>query len=210
MVYNSTLISNNIEWEVTPLKIPKIDKKCSRCKSNEFECSEKFRVNSQQKLSDVWLIYRCAHCDSTWNMAIITRKKLSTISLELFDKFQQNDQRLVKEYAFNKGLLKKNDVTIKPMEIAVIGYGIEDILKSNAKCLYILIKLKYPIDITIKKILKNKLSITSRILVEMVEQKVIILPGNSNDLSLKVTKDFIVQINLEVFGKYFPIVFDRI
>ena len=65
-----------IDWQVIPLDLPTISKKCSACKNNEFECSKKFRVNSNKKLSDVWLIYKCTSCNSTWNMNVISRKNL--------------------------------------------------------------------------------------------------------------------------------------
>lgn len=60
-----------VVWEVQYLSQPKLAKQCKKMwgKTNFF-CSVKSRVNTQQKKLDVWLIYKCADCDATWNARV--------------------------------------------------------------------------------------------------------------------------------------------
>jgi len=197
--YSDHIAANiiTIDWEIIPLDLPTVSKKCSTCKNNEFECSKKFRVNSNKKLSDVWLIYKCTSCNSTWNMTVISRKNLNKISSDLFDKYQQNNIDLISQYAFDKGLLKKNKVIIIPPLIQTLGPDIKEIINYPSKYVDLNIKLRYPLNISVKKILKEKLSITVRFLEEMLKQNVFIFPDNHNNTIFKVL------INLENFRKYY-------
>lgn len=51
-------------------------------------------MNAQKRNLDVWLIYRCAACDSTYNLTILSRTKPERIDKELFRKFLENDENL--------------------------------------------------------------------------------------------------------------------
>ena len=51
------------QWQLIAHETPKLQKDCSRCANTEFVCSEKFRINSCKKMTDVWLIYKCTQCD---------------------------------------------------------------------------------------------------------------------------------------------------
>ncbi|EMH99752.1 hypothetical protein KPRYC492_22615 [Klebsiella pneumoniae RYC492] len=48
--------------------------------ANAFAPSGAIRVNSQKKLLDIWSIYKCTHCDYTWNIALFSRLHVSTQS----------------------------------------------------------------------------------------------------------------------------------
>ncbi|WP_099371564.1 DUF1062 domain-containing protein [Sphingobacterium sp. 1.A.5] len=63
--------------EVIVKNTPLLKKKCSRCDSYRYYCSERFRGNAQKKNIDIWLIYKCTNCDSTYNATILTRKLFS-------------------------------------------------------------------------------------------------------------------------------------
>ena len=48
-------------WEVRYLSLPQVLRHCKKCgQKTLFTCSEKFRVNAQQKTLDIWLIYSIA------------------------------------------------------------------------------------------------------------------------------------------------------
>lgn len=76
---------------------------CSKCKkTSSFICSGKFRVNANGKHLDVWLIYRCERCDTTWNQEIYARVKPSRIDKELYQAFLDNDWETAMRYAQNE------------------------------------------------------------------------------------------------------------
>jgi hypothetical protein len=94
--------------EIIPLETPKIQIHCHRCKkSATFYCSEKFRVNAQQKHIDVWLIYKCGQCDSTWNYPILSRIHTQALDKNLHRKFMNNDRETAWRYAFQIEQLRK-------------------------------------------------------------------------------------------------------
>ena len=54
----STKLGSRVTWRVVPLHTPRVIRRCSRCDTTRnFACTEKFRVNAQKRLLDVWLIY---------------------------------------------------------------------------------------------------------------------------------------------------------
>ena len=87
-------------WEIKVKNTPTLKRKCNHCNSNRFYCSNKFRMNAQKRNIDVWLIYRCVECDSTYNLTILSRTKPELIKKDLFSKFSENDEKLSWEYAF--------------------------------------------------------------------------------------------------------------
>lgn len=63
-----------ITWEVEYISRLPVIRYCKKCgKKTEYICSGLFRVNAQHKYLDIWLIYKCSNCDSTWNSTIYSR-----------------------------------------------------------------------------------------------------------------------------------------
>src|SRR6185312_11268902 len=123
-----------------------------------FICSNKFRINSNKKLSDVWLIYKCSYCENTWNMTILTRKNLSQIDHTLFCGFQENNVDLAWHYAFNKSIAKYNKVRLDSNIMIEIVDDKNNYLHATENVISILITSEYEISMTIKKILQQKLN----------------------------------------------------
>ncbi|MDT2390182.1 DUF1062 domain-containing protein, partial [Enterococcus avium] len=77
-----------VTWTVACLKTPTIIRHCKKCNEDtEFSCSERFRINAQGKYLDVWLIYNCKKCKTSWNSTILSRihtNKLDSDLLALF------------------------------------------------------------------------------------------------------------------------------
>ncbi|ASK62240.1 hypothetical protein CFK37_08735 [Virgibacillus phasianinus] len=106
-------LNNLFTCEIIAQETPYIKRNCSKCKMNtEFYCSEKFRVNANQKIIDSWLIYNCIHCEGTWNYPILSRVNINKIDPMLIQKFMNNDKETIWKYAFQINKLRKrcNDV----------------------------------------------------------------------------------------------------
>ena len=117
-------------------KAPKyspLKRKCNHCDSDRFYCSEKFRMNTQKKNIDVWLIYRCIKCDNTYNMAIFSRIKPELINKDLFNKFFENNTEIAWEYAFSRVTSRKNNVELDfgsvEYDVQCNNISVEDISK---------------------------------------------------------------------------------
>ena len=88
---------------------PTVVKYCKKCrKKAEFASSGAFRVNAQRKSLDVWLIYKCKKCNTTWNLTILSRVASGAIPPELLCGFLDNDTELAIRYATDIALIKRN------------------------------------------------------------------------------------------------------
>jgi hypothetical protein len=61
---------------------------------------DRFRVNAQQRRLDVWLLYCCAACASTWKRSILRRVPRDAISTEQLERFLRDDPATAREAAF--------------------------------------------------------------------------------------------------------------
>ena len=101
------------QWLIVPDQLPAVIRRCPKCKrKTEFQNSGKFRVNANGKLLDVWLIYRCSHCDTSWNMTIIERANPENIDKEEYRGFLSNSPQLAASYGSNRELFIKNKAEI--------------------------------------------------------------------------------------------------
>ncbi|NNJ28831.1 DUF1062 domain-containing protein [Lacrimispora defluvii] len=100
-------------WLIVPDQLPTVIRRCPKCKEKtEFQNSGKFRVNANGKLLDVWLIYRCSHCDTSWNMTIIERANPENIDEDEYKGFLSNSPQLAASYGSNRELFIKNKAEI--------------------------------------------------------------------------------------------------
>lgn len=102
-----------VTWIVTPVGFQRIAKRCPACNTKrEFTPSGAFRVNSQKKRLDVWSIYKCTHCDYTWNVSLFSRQHVSKIECELHHRLMINDAATVQRFACDIATLKRNNAEL--------------------------------------------------------------------------------------------------
>jgi hypothetical protein len=84
-------------------------KYCKKCKMKaKFASSGLFRVNANRKNLDVWLIYKCIKCNTTWNLTVLSRVTTGSIPQDLLTGFHENDIELAKHYASDVALIKRS------------------------------------------------------------------------------------------------------
>lgn len=99
------------KWVILPDRLPAALRKCPKCgEKTEFENSGRFRMNANGRMLDVWLIYRCRACKTTWNMAVYERMPAADLAPELYERFLANDVRLAAQYGCDAGLFARNRV----------------------------------------------------------------------------------------------------
>lgn len=102
-----------VTWTVTPVGYQRIAKRCPSCKiKRDFTPSGAFRVNSQKKVLDVWSIYKCTHCDYTWNISLFSRLHVSKIDRQLYHRLMSNDAARVQHFACDIATLKRNNAEL--------------------------------------------------------------------------------------------------
>lgn len=91
-------------WRVRPLHTPALLRRCARCDEvRPFASSDRFRVNAQGRRLDVWLIYRCLHCEQTWNRPVLERVRPEDIPEDRYNAYLGNDRETAWDVAFQPG-----------------------------------------------------------------------------------------------------------
>lgn len=153
-----------IIWEVQYLSLPPVIRYCKKCgRKMEFVCSGQFRVNAQRRYLDIWLIYKCSSCETTWNAAVYSRISPQALSAELLDKFHENDKELAKQYAMNGAFLHENGAEAGLPEYSVSGESF-----SLDEEIELTIKSEYDIPIKVSSIVRDKLNLSRREYTQMV------------------------------------------
>jgi len=172
-------------WEIIPLETPKVVKKCSRCTNNEFQSSDNFRVNSCKKVIDVWLIYKCTHCDFTWNMDILVRKNVTSIEPGMFKKFQENNRELAWYFAFNKNTLSNNKVQPN-WDISFTFKRCIHEAEHDSNGLTVILTSEYELGISINKALQQMLFTSNTQIKRLIEKEYVIVNSDLKYRSNKV------------------------
>lgn len=96
------MLSPTIVWRVEALALPALSLPCARCaRIAPFACSERFRVNANGGLLDVWLLYRCARCGQEVHKHRVERRvRPDALAPERLAGYQGDAPELVRRSAF--------------------------------------------------------------------------------------------------------------
>lgn len=196
-------------WEIKVKNTPLVKKKCNHCSSDRFYCSEKFRMNSQKRNTDVWLIYRCVKCDSTYNMTILSRTKPELISKDLFTAFSENNATVAWKYAFSADNAQKNKVEL---DFDSVEYdinhdmdSIENILSLDCSMVKFKVKCPFELNLKLSTVIRTCLSVSANLLNRMIEANAVFTAGKRPVKKHKVKDGDIIWIDKEKLKKLIPV-----
>jgi len=184
--------ANEATWRVVPANTPLIVRHCSKCnKKMEFYCSEKFRVNANQVRVDIWLIYKCRKCDSTWKLTINKGIKPRELQAGLFDRFVNNDSDLAWDYAFDRYLLKQNACVVcyDNVEYAVEGPPSRATEEPFEKSLLVHLKSQYFFDLKLSALLAKALGVSIGQVKRLVEHESITVYPKIDIMKYRIKND---------------------
>lgn len=188
-------------WEIKVKNAPTLKRKCNRCNCDRFYCSNKFRVNAQKRNLDVWLIYRCVECDSTYNLTILSRTKPEQINKDLFRKFSENDELLAGEYAFSSETGRKNSVELDyssvEYEILHDDISINDILNADNEIVAFKIRTHFEFGLKLSSVIRSCLGLSANQLNRLIEAEAIITPEGYQIKKHKVRDGDVVMMDKE-------------
>jgi len=163
-------------WELKFLSAPKTMHYCKKCGARtEHVSSEAFRINAQGKSLDVWLIYRCVRCKTTWNLTILSRVNPGSLDRGLLERFTCNDGELARRYAMDTDFLKRNGAETEVPPYDVTGDEVDLARKTTVRIIS-----RYPLGIRVSKILREKLFLSRKNFDEMVQGGLIRLEDGSD------------------------------
>lgn len=162
---------NKYKWELLPEDTPAVKRNCPKCKAKTlFVNTKKFRVNANKNNIDVWLIYQCEKCRSTWNMSILERVNPKEIDSEDYEKFASNDNKLAEEYGFNRSIHAKNksEIVLDNDKYKIKKEVIEEDQSNNESIINI--TSSFPLDLRIDKLLSDNLGLSRSKVKSMFEE----------------------------------------
>lgn len=115
-------------YTIIPAQTFSFEYRCHCCgKKTNFITSNKFRVNANHNLLDVWLIYKCEICDYTKNLTIYERilpKKINSLE---YEGFMNNDLDLAFQYGVKKDIFNRNGLTVQTdVKYTITSENLED------------------------------------------------------------------------------------
>lgn len=140
-----------IEYKIVLEDSFRVIRNCPKCgKKTPYQNTKKFRVNANGNKLDIWLIYQCAECKHTLNLAIYERRKASSIPKEEYQCFLDNDEQLAETYGKNMRLFQANKADI---DFDKLRYGLvklHETIESSEIGEKIIITVKNPYQIKIR------------------------------------------------------------
>lgn len=184
------------DWQLVPETLPTIRRVCPKCgKKTNYINTKKFRVNANKNNLDVWLIYQCNKCKSTYNMTIYERINPIDISKDEYEKFLANDEDLAKEYSFNINFYSKNkaEPIFDDIEYSITKKEIETIYSDTNETIINIVS-KYPTNVRVDKLLSDNLGLTRSAIKKLYEKGYIYSNENNNLLRCKIKNNIRIHI----------------
>jgi hypothetical protein len=190
-----------IHWAIVPKTPPRPLINCNRCGTVKAYCSSgKFRVNANGKRIDVWLIYRCLDCDTSWNLGIFERCSRRDIDPTLLQALESNDPALARRYAFNVIALRNQVGRVEEFpDVAVHKRRLGD-TRETATMLELQLGLEMPTSLRLDRLLAGELGI-SRSRLQALEEKRVLILGRDGAKALRKPAREAMTIRIDLTGE---------
>lgn len=139
---------------------------------------------------DVWLIYRCAKCKSTWNLTVLSRVNPKSINRQLLNRYLHNDSTLAQQCSMDSRLFKQNGIKMSLPEYRITGPDAD----WNQLPLRIEIIPDYPTGIRAAKIIREKLRLSLREFNEMTVNEILCEEDDKDIRRIRLIKKIVILI----------------
>jgi len=188
-----------VTWTVTPLRPPVAWRHCSRCgETRRFRTSGKFRVNSQKKLIDVWLIYRCEVCEASWNLPILERATVREISHSDFAGFTQNDPALARRYAFDMARLRRHAARLEGSPEFIVSKTHASGCRSDPGAIEVTLSLSDPCESRLDMLLAREFGLSRGSIARLADRELLtVLPMARKGVRAMLADGQVIRLALE-------------
>ncbi|MEV5569716.1 DUF1062 domain-containing protein [Spirillospora sp. NPDC052269] len=98
-----------LPWVVRRTRLPLLSSRCVDCRAESATTGAgRFRVNSNGKLLDVWLLVHCMSCDRTSKLTVHDRVPVRSLDPAEFHGYRVNDPELVASTLLDPRLARRN------------------------------------------------------------------------------------------------------
>ena len=143
--------------ELVLASLPRFLKTCPRCHCATYENSGSFRVNANGKRLDIWLICRCEHCKTIWNLSIYERVDRTALAAEDLSGYFANDVSLIMRHVFDPAFLQRNRAML---DLDGLNLSLKGDLPPEGTAAEIRIKSDYPLPIPVGRAIALVLSVS--------------------------------------------------
>jgi hypothetical protein len=189
-------------WRIVPLETPRVWRRCATCGTiRPFSSSDNFRINAQQRKVDVWLIYRCTACDTTWNRTIFTRCTPEEIGAELYQRLQRNDRETAWKYAFDFGLLYRLGARVDAVVQVRVEHLSRELRHSDDGGRQIVLELPYQCSMRLDRLLADELGVSRSCLQRWLDRGLLrVWPEEKNALRKPIRNGQLVVIVADAYA----------
>lgn len=187
---------NEYKWKIEPERFPKVIRNCPKCGcKTEYINTGKFRVNANKNSLDVWIIFQCKKCKSTWNMSIYERVNPGDIYKDEYIGFLENDEELMRVYAFDERLYGRNKAEVSMDDIGFKVNKSSD-WKQGEEDSVIDLSCDFPIKIRMDKFLSENLTLSRSSIKKLIEDGSITV-GERNISKGRINPNLNIRISLK-------------
>ena len=105
-----------------------------------------------------WLIYKCPHCGTTWNLEIASRVRPQDIPPSQLHAMELNDTTLAWHYAFDIPTLRRSGAQIQyPTDYHIAGEAID---MTKGGLLTVELEFPFPFDLRLGRLLQQQLCLS--------------------------------------------------
>lgn len=167
---------HTITWQVVPAAAPTVLRHCKKCgKKTAFSSSDLFRVNAQKRTLDIWLIYNCDKCGTSWNAAIHSRIPPQSLPLETLEAYHKNDADMAARWANDVPFLQSLGCDVELSDFEILG----PILPENEPAA-LEITAPCPLPLKVSALVRQKLNLSRREFDAMLETGILSSPSGQD------------------------------
>ncbi|MEU4746900.1 DUF1062 domain-containing protein [Actinosynnema sp. NPDC023658] len=165
-------------WFIREVGLPAIVRSCVSCRSTRHHPTDKFRVNANGKLLDVWMLICCDLCGRTSKIPVHERVHVQSLDHELLVRFENNDPALVRQLTLDAALAGRSSYRLDwtgtwELETDMPFYDLEG---DDAAPLEVVVRFELPAPVRVEKLLTAGFGLSRAAVRRMVDSGRIHLP----------------------------------
>lgn len=182
------------QWIIIPDQLPSVLKRCSGCgKKTEFKNSGKFRVNANGRLLDIWLIFRCCRCETSFNLAIYERVEAGHVDKKEYKGFLDNSLELAFKYGNDREVFARNKAEVsKNLSKYRVMTGATSI-PCLAEAMEVEIQISPVFDLRVDTLLMRQLSVSRNVIKKWCEEGLILKKGQMLSYKSRVKDSMVLS-----------------
>lgn len=188
-----------IKWTIVPTALPTISKRCTKCgKVSHFINTEKFRINANKKTLDIWMIYHCQVCKTSYNLPLFERTNIKALGHGLYSRLQTNDLDLIWQYAFDEPLHKRHKVDL---DKHLVPFLVDGTPVPQATKITLSVANPYQLPLKLDQVIQNKCPLSRGLIKKRLADRLVFEATPINVKKALTQTDLVIHITTHLLKK---------